>query len=371
MNAKEFILGIAKNQLGKSIEPGHNGPYFDPETLVRNTAHWLIIYARCFEWTRDNEFKEGLIDMAEELLLKKHFPADASFYHREKEGKDKCNGLVGQAWSIEALVKATEITNESKYKELAKKVFHNHTFNSEFGLWHILEVDGRKIELDPTFNHQLWFASAVSHFYKDDEVAKSQVDQFFKKIDENLTILKNGLIFHPIDRSLDILGGGFKNAISNVLKRIYIHPAQIKRRFKPNEFTRKLVDKSIGYHTFNLFAFEVIKRNAPELSFFNTKGYQKILDYVLNPDLRKLLDGNKYAYPYNAPGFEIPFVISQIDTHDQYLEISTYYFKEQVNQTYNKDQFVFSNNNPDPKTLTARIYELSLTNTEYLERILL
>ena len=29
-----------------SMPPGHNGPYYDPETPVRNTAHWSITFVR-------------------------------------------------------------------------------------------------------------------------------------------------------------------------------------------------------------------------------------------------------------------------------------------------------------------------------------
>ena len=36
---------------------GHNGPYRDPETPVRNTSHYLISFIRAWELTLDERFK--------------------------------------------------------------------------------------------------------------------------------------------------------------------------------------------------------------------------------------------------------------------------------------------------------------------------
>ncbi|MGB3466039.1 MAG: hypothetical protein WBA74_12245, partial [Cyclobacteriaceae bacterium] len=189
MNAKELIIEVVDNQVGKPVETGHNGPYIDPETKARNLGHWLILFARAYEWTGNEKYKAAMIDYADQLISPELRPHDASFHHRNKEGKDHCNGLVGQAWSIEALVKASAISGDAKYKKLALSVFRKHTFNEFFGLWHILEIDGSKIELDPTFNHQLWFASAVSHFYQEDNMAALQVERFFRDTSENLTVM--------------------------------------------------------------------------------------------------------------------------------------------------------------------------------------
>ena len=40
-----------------SMPAGYNGPYYDEETPVRNTAHWAITFMRCHEHTGKNEFK--------------------------------------------------------------------------------------------------------------------------------------------------------------------------------------------------------------------------------------------------------------------------------------------------------------------------
>ena len=46
---KSALAGIALMQDDGSMPNGHNGPYGDPETPVRNTAHWSITFAKAYE----------------------------------------------------------------------------------------------------------------------------------------------------------------------------------------------------------------------------------------------------------------------------------------------------------------------------------
>lgn len=39
----EILLTSSMSQM----PPGHNGPYFDVETPIRNTAHWLTFFRSC------------------------------------------------------------------------------------------------------------------------------------------------------------------------------------------------------------------------------------------------------------------------------------------------------------------------------------
>ena len=56
MRLNKMILKIAENSKKLQNEDGlflqgHNGPYYDPETPVRNSGHWLIIFSKCYELT--------------------------------------------------------------------------------------------------------------------------------------------------------------------------------------------------------------------------------------------------------------------------------------------------------------------------------
>jgi hypothetical protein len=42
-----------------SFPAGNNGPHKDPETAVRNSAHWLITFAKCYELTGEEKYRGG------------------------------------------------------------------------------------------------------------------------------------------------------------------------------------------------------------------------------------------------------------------------------------------------------------------------
>ena len=167
MRLNKMILKIAENNSklqneDGSFPPGHNGPYHDTETPVRNSGHWLITFSKCYKLTNKSKYKDKVYQLAEYLTTEDARPNGYSFYHRNKKGKDKCNGLIGQAWTFEALTEATKILKDNKYALLAEDIFFQHTFNEECGLWNRLEIDGKILPIDRTFNHQLWFAACAS-----------------------------------------------------------------------------------------------------------------------------------------------------------------------------------------------------------------
>ena len=43
-----------------AMPPGHNGPYHDPETPVRNTSHWLITFLKAHDISGRKQFLEAV-----------------------------------------------------------------------------------------------------------------------------------------------------------------------------------------------------------------------------------------------------------------------------------------------------------------------
>ena len=82
-------------------------------------------------------------------------------------------------------------------------MFFQHHFNEQYGLWNRLEINGDVLSIDMTFNHQLWFAACASLI---DSPRKKEIQgrvvRFLDCLTENLTILNNGLIYHPITRKI-------------------------------------------------------------------------------------------------------------------------------------------------------------------------
>jgi len=371
MMLSDFIIKTAEgmfelqNENG-SFPAGHNGPYFDPETSVRNSGHWLIIFAKCYELTGDDKFRNKVHEVAEYLCSKDARPNGYSFYHRNKKGKDKCNGLIGQAWTFEALAEATRLLNDGKYALLAEEVFLQHSFNEEYGLWNRLEIDGRILTIDGTFNHQLWFAACASlvECPRNAEIM-SRVKRFMDCLPRNLTILKSGLVYHHIERSLE------EQITNNFTQRAKVRRClgSIIKALRSIEWLERILNRrqikgeiyrSVGYHSFNLYAFAILKTQFSKHPFWNSTSLRKAVDYMLTDEYRDKIDNNKYGYSYNPPGFEVPYSldISGNINKEKLTEISQWWINEQFRRCYNKKTGMMDRNTEDALTHTARIYEL-------------
>ena len=147
MTLNDIILQSANKGLQQQLQsgampPGHNGPYNDPETPVRNTAHWCLIFLKAYDISDEDRFLDASIKCGSYLLSKEARPMDSVFYCRENPKKDFANGLVGQAWAIEALVELFKATSEKKYIDLAVEVFLEHPYDDYYHGWIRRNVDG-------------------------------------------------------------------------------------------------------------------------------------------------------------------------------------------------------------------------------------
>ena len=163
LSLNQLILQVAQKGIklqnnDGSMNPGRNGPYGDYETPVRNTSHWTITFSKAFELTDEHKFREAAMACIQYLENETTRPNGYTFWHRNSPTKDKCNGLIGQAWTIEALTVAASTFNLPHISRLAQDIFFLHPFNTHRSLWHKVEIDGRILDIDETFNHQLWLS---------------------------------------------------------------------------------------------------------------------------------------------------------------------------------------------------------------------
>ncbi len=336
---------IKKHNSYGEMPSGHNGSYHDPETPIRNTAHWILSFAKAYQLTNDKRFYNAITLSLNCLKNEKWRPNDITFLCRNKQSKDKCNGLIGQAWVIEGLIKGYEVTGDVEALELAIKVFKKHPFDKKRGIWKRVEPNGDVLGFDFTFNHQLWFALAgflIVNQRKDNSI-EEECNNFFNGISDNLKISNKG----RIGQSMKI---DFVNDVVKILAKKIIKRDQI----------RYMKLKEIGYHSFNTHAFSKIQSIFPNLDFFKTKTYKKIINYLNSNEYNKGILKSDYGFPYNPPGFET-FYTYNIN----YLELKKSKNKilklleNQIENHYDEVYSSFSKNVHDKNTSFARIYELA------------
>src|SRR5690606_3350367 len=98
--------------------------------------------------------------------------------------------------------------------------------------------------------------------------------------------------------------------------------------------------------------------------FFSSEKFIKALNYCVSAEFLSALNGNKYAYPYNSPAFEMTLVFnvfgSLIDSRDDLKFILESQMKKQMDLTYDPLAKMLNINTEDSLTLSSRIYEYLL-----------
>ncbi len=332
---------------------GHNGPYRDPETPVRNTSHWLVIFLQAAELTGENRYREGARRAIEYLLSPAARPHGATFVHRENPDKDRCNGLIGQAWTIEALAVASQRLDRPDLCRLATDVFCSHPFDERLGIWKRVEVDGTVLPYDRTFNHQLWFAAAGGLLAQaGSDEADARVAIFLDRLESLLDVEDTGLVRHPLRPDLVTDRGVI---LSRPLRYRGLLRTHLLHYARPPSRKRALRTKAIGYHSFNLYALALLKRCYPSHSVWDTTSVRRALEYARSEAYRESIDDNRFGYPYNPPGFEIPFAFETFDVATR--EDRETWVRTQIQRCFDPTMDLMSANTPDPETHAARLYE--------------
>ncbi len=355
MHLSDLILKSAETVIqgqrqDGSFPPGHNGPYCDPETPVRNTSHWLITLLKASELSGESKFKDAAKKAAAYLMSEEARPMKATFWCRKNPEKDFCNGLIGQAWAIESLALAAEKLGEPELKRLAEKVFLLHPFEEKTGLWKRVNVDGSILPFDLTFNHQLWFAASGSLLLgEQNDQVRNRVSHFMDMLPHHLNVHRTGLIRHSIE-------------VSAIAQGLYKFPASIlrmTRRIRSPKSSETRMTKEIGYHAFNLYAFAILKREILQHSFWETHKFKAALHYVKRDEFAKGLENNKYGYAYNPPGFELPYALHVFSSfsEEDVTPLMSGWVSQQIKRCYDFNTGLMNRNTEDPITLAARLYE--------------
>lgn len=320
---------------------GNNGPYFDLETPIRNTSHWLITFSILSVLKNDVKYRQTALQLSYYLMNNSTYKEGKIYIHRQKKGKDWSNGVIGQAWVVEALAIAGRLLKNPHISEFARECSEQLYFNRSIGAWERPELKGYNNQIDYTLNHQLWYAAARAEAINGKNC--EEIHLFLKKLYNGaLRIRDSGQICHLF--------------YSNSLKGLLI---QGKYKISEKINRRKVLEKEVGYHLYNLHPLARLKLFYPDHKLFQQPKLLKAIQYVINSNFLQALPDNKYAYPYNAPAFELPYVISVF--HDFFngeeLGVLGEVYERQLQLTYDSNVNWFCRSNSDSLTLSARIYE--------------
>ena len=328
---------------------GHNGPWNNIDTSVRNSSHWTIVFLTAYEYADDERYYEAAKRCVEFLLSDIARPSGHTFQHR-KDGPDRCNGLIGQAWTLEALIYASKFFDRERILSIAEDVFLLHPYDSKTGMWHSVDVDGTVGQVHSTFNQQIWFAAVGAKLKETNETIDTRVRGFLDELVKNIRVKENGLIVH----------------------NSYPHEGYPKFRYDvKNVFSKRLRQRrnelAIGYHSFNLYGMGLLYNELPDHSFWDTDEFQAALTYPDTTEFLNRAKDNQYCFGYNPTGFELAFADEVFPQADY---PSREWIERQLSLTYDPIDKLMKEG-PDQSTLISRFYEASrLSNIELDEAML-
>jgi len=336
---------------------GHNGLYHDEETPVRNLSHWLFLVSECKlrhdDYKIESQFIDNLKQRILDCLLKDEFrPLNQAFWVRKNPKKDFCNGTIGQAWVIEALVRASIAFAEPGLYKIAEDLFCKHPFHDDLGVWGRLNVDGTHSTPDPVFNHQLWMAAAASQLDKTD-LARQRASLFLDNVASNVKLYHDGIICHlsPVMK-MPHKSSDKRLKVEAVLNYIFYVMSRHEQKYK-----------SAGYHAFNLYAFALMHEAFPNHTFWTTRKFRKMIEVTRTAKFKKLNIANPYSYPYNPTGIEMAFVLETFVPNSEH-EIGDW-LRLQLSETHVPDDSIMTRQSKDAMTSRARIYEAVRLQSDY------
>ena len=139
---------------------GHNGPHGHPDTPVRNTAHFVIIYMYLYKKYRDTKYLNISQKFVAYLCSKQKESKSGAIQCMYGGSFDNINGLIGQAWVIESLLYYYEIIQDKEKITINTKGFGHGVGMSQYG------ANGMAKE-------GYTYEEILKHYYKGVEIKKN------------------------------------------------------------------------------------------------------------------------------------------------------------------------------------------------------
>ncbi len=328
------------------IPGGVNGPYFDLETPVRNSSHALILFSFLYRHTKEIEYLSQAQKLKNFLNNPKLFSENGVYIHRQKAGKDWCNGVIGQAWVVESLNIASSLLEDEELHQAAHQAAASFSFDRSVKAWAAYDPGSKSRKIDYTLNHQLWYAASISEL--NDSRYVDEVVQFLDHLVAfGFQTRNDGLVNHQFYA---------KSTKSWALRTRY--------EFAYKRKLQAASQKEIGYHLYNLYPLARLFKILPSHPLFSTDKFLSAIRYAQSDGFLEALQRNKYAFPYNSPTFEFPLILktfSSLFQNDRITAIENFIWSETNLFALDESGNHFTlevDEVDDPITLTTRAYEL-------------
>jgi len=363
----EIILKSSESSLLRQREngafpEGHNGPWYDQDTPVRNTAHWTITLHKAYEISYDERFLRAAISACDYLLSKEVRPYEEAFFCRKSRNIDGCNGLIGQVWALEPLIIIVSKLQRREYLDLSQDVLIKHDYDTEIHLWRNLGVRGQLNSINKTFNQQLWLSTLAYIIGKhcDNNLLLDRTREFFNHLNRYMKFLEEGLIQHNISLDNVWTRSSIKRCFQGGLR-------DIKNRIVFSSLFKRLTqvrEVAIGYLPIILYGFALMREESREEDFWQNRWFmdsiKKVFHYVQSKKYYRESFMNKYTWKYNPIGFEIAYALYVFrDILDLKMESKNIqrWIELQIKNHYSFKSGLMERNTDDPNTLSSRIYE--------------
>lgn len=337
----EILLSSAASALKKqnkdgAFDPGRNGPWNDSDTPVRNTANWLKVMLYCYQLSGADEFRCSAMKSFNYLQSGAARPLGCLYLCRNN--KSRTNGLIGQAWVIEALLSYFEVMGDEEAFESAHSCFMAHGFDNESKLWLSMDLTGRSGRVNTTLNQQIWFAAVGSDLGRYSPGAKLIVEAWMERFPQRISLYRDGVIVHRV--ACEGLYDKTKAMFANI-------------------FNAPMRELSIGYHSFNLAGLSRIRANCPDWFFWDDPVFIKSLNVVVDSAYLKNLEANRYSWAYNVAGFEIALALHSFSDKLDFpvSDLISGFLSAQLERTYCSESALLGKGSVDEATLSSRIYE--------------
>ena len=337
------------------VPGGQNGPYFDLESPIRNSAHWLVTMSIAHRLTGSRDFAragDGLVN----YLVYGGPRHNGTPIHRQRFPKDWTNGVIGPAWVSEGLALAGRFLSNERARDAGSELLRDLAFDEDRGLWRVADHLSGSSNIDQTVNHQL-FCTAIAADFPDDAELVRRVDRFLElAIPAIVRTKSNGVLEHHVprtlrERAISSAVGSVRGRLAGALPRTALGLGVVSDREQ----------RDVGYHIFSLYAacrLVVARPDAgPQLVPMLRDAARAVDEITRQPGYLT----NPYSYAYNPVGFELalasrtPGLSSLIPE-----ETTTRVLAAQLERTLEPSTGLLTRGTVDPIVLSARGYESGL-----------